>query len=52
MTDAKQLLGWVAAIIKREQEAGAWGQIVVTLEQGKVVRVRSERVERPPTERE
>ena len=47
MTDKRKLLAWAAAIIDREQQAGAYGQVAVILEGGKIVRVETRRTEKP-----
>ena len=47
MTDKRKLLAWAAAIIDREQQAGAYGQVSVILEAGKIVRVETRRTEKP-----
>lgn len=42
-----ELLYWAAGLIKREQDAGTYGTVIVVLEGGKVVRVKTERQETP-----
>lgn len=43
----EELLVWAASIIRREQERGTFGQIVIQMEAGRIVRARTETSERP-----
>lgn len=43
-----QLLAWAGNIIRREQEGGMYGQVIITLEAGKITRAQTVKSEKPP----
>lgn len=45
-TDA-ELLYWAAELLKREQDAKTFGSITISLEGGRITRVKTERQETP-----
>lgn len=45
---ADELLAWAANIIRREQETGTYGSVIVHLESGTITRVQTQKNELPP----
>lgn len=43
----KELIEWVTAILERECDAGTYGTITIALEDGHIVRAKTERSEMP-----
>lgn len=45
----EELREWVGTILQREQEAGIFGTITVSIEGGRITRIETKRSERPPS---
>lgn len=43
----EELLVWAASIVRREQESGTYGSVVIHLESGTITRVQTQKNELP-----
>ncbi len=43
----EEMLVWAAGIVRREQESGTFGTVVIFLEKGVIVRAKVEKIELP-----
>lgn len=44
---AEELLVWAASIVRREQESGTYGTVVIHLEEGRITRAQVQKNELP-----